>query len=155
MSLWGDDVPAFRKALLGAQARGVRMHVMLYGSADLPLERLYHHSHADIVRERIGGRMLALVVDGAQVVVGRYADDGQLYSLSTQNRALALLAQEYLQHDIILECAKDRIDRKEWDVWWKNRPDLSEIILPGEPPLHGQPDAAVDEDDDMRTNDAV
>jgi sugar-specific transcriptional regulator TrmB len=130
LSAWSEELPGLRKALLDAHARRVRMHIMLYGQvADLGIEQIYHHSHAEIVRERIGGRLLMLVADGAQTVVARYAAGSQVYGFSSQNRALALIAQEYLGHDIILECAKERMDRREWDAWWQGREDLIEIIM--------------------------
>jgi sugar-specific transcriptional regulator TrmB len=134
ISLWGEELPALRSTLREAEARGVRMHVMLYGTAPDPgLARVYHHSHTEIVERRIAGRLLVLVADGRQTVVARVAAGGQVYGFSSRNRALALLAREYLGHDILLECAKERSDRRAWDAWWQSRPDLVEIITGGEP----------------------
>lgn len=130
LSLWSDELPALRKALLEAYTRGVHLHVMLYGeNTDLQIRHLYHHSHADIVRGRIGGRLLVLVADGMQTLVARFAAGNQVYGFSSMNQALGLVAQEYLGHDIILECAKDRSERREWDAWWKSREDLVEVIV--------------------------
>jgi sugar-specific transcriptional regulator TrmB len=129
ISLWNEELPAVRKSLLDADARGVRMHVMLYGApVDLGSAQVYSHAHTDIVRARIGGRMLVLVADDARSVVARFAAGNQVYGFSSQNRALALLAKEYLGHDIILECAKDRTERREWDAWWQSHEDLVGII---------------------------
>ena len=98
---------------------------MLYGDApDLGIARVYRHSHAGIVSGRLDGRLLVLVADGEQSVVARFAAGNQVYGVSSRNRALAVLAREYLGHDIILECAKERIERHEWDEWWQSRPDL-------------------------------
>ncbi|HWE62392.1 MAG TPA: TrmB family transcriptional regulator sugar-binding domain-containing protein, partial [Chloroflexota bacterium] len=133
ISLWKDELPALRKALLDAAARGVRVHVMHYGEAPaLSGVALYSHSHAGIVMQRIGGRLLVLVADDTRTVIARFTADNQVYGFSSQNRALALLAKEYLGHDIILECAKDRIERREWDAWWRSRGDLVEIIIGSE-----------------------
>jgi sugar-specific transcriptional regulator TrmB len=133
ISLWHDELPALRKALLDAAARGVRLHVMHYGDLpDLGDVRVYAHSHAGIVERRIGGRLLVLVADAVHTVVARFAAGNQVYGFSSRNPALALLAAEYLSHDIILECAKDRIERREWDAWWQSREDLVEIILGSE-----------------------
>jgi sugar-specific transcriptional regulator TrmB len=132
LSLWSEELPALHKALLDAAARQVQLHVMLYGEADdLEVRHVYHHAHAAIVRARIGGRLLVLVADGRHVVIARFATGGEVYGCSSQNQALALLAREYLGHDIILESAKDRIEREAWDAWWKSRQDLVEIIVGG------------------------
>lgn len=129
ISLWAEELPALRKALLDASTRGVRAHVMLYGEApDLGFAQVYHHLHANIVKERIDGRLLVLVADNRQTVVARFAAGNQVYGFSSRNRAMALLAREYLHHDIILECAKERIEPREWDAWWTSRDDLVEII---------------------------
>lgn len=138
LSVWSEELPALRRALIDAQERALRLHVMLYGPAqDLGIHHLYHHSHAEIVRRRIGGRLLVLVVDGAETLVARFAAGNQIYGFSSRNQALALVAQEYLGHDIILECAKDRIERVEWDAWWQSRTDLIEVIMGRERALYG------------------
>lgn len=151
ISLWSEDLPALRKALLDADMRGIRLHIMLYGAApDLHPARakLYAHSHTEIVEQRIGGRLLVLVADDRRTVVARFAPGNQVYGFSSQNPALALLAREYLGHDIILECAKERNERREWDAWWKSREDLREIIIGSEllhdAPLAGEWDATRD-----------
>lgn len=129
ISLWNEELPALRKALLDADGRGVRLHVMLYGATpELGKAHVYSHLHTEIVRSRIGGRLLVLVADDERTVVARFAAGNQVYGFSSQNQALALLAKEYLGHDIILECAKQRTDRREWDAWWKSHEDLVEII---------------------------
>jgi sugar-specific transcriptional regulator TrmB len=133
ISLWHNELPALRKALLDAAGRGVRLHVMHYGDPpDLGGVQVYTHMHADIVERRIGGRLLVLVADTVHTVVARFAAGNQVYGFSSRNPALALLATEYLSHDIILECAKDRIERREWDAWWQSRADLVEIIVGSE-----------------------
>ncbi len=135
LSLWSDELPSLRPALHEAAKRGTRLHVMLYGeTAELDFARVYHHSHADIVQQRIDGRLLVLVADDRHTVVARFTPSKQVYGFASANRALALLAREYLGHDIILECAKERTDRQEWDAWWQSRSDLVEIIRGGESP---------------------
>jgi sugar-specific transcriptional regulator TrmB len=133
LSLWSDELPALRPALREAANRGARLYLMIYGeAAELDFARVYHHSHADIVSRRIDGRLLVLVADGCHTVVARFTPSNQVYGFASANRALALLAREYLGHDIVLECAKERIERREWDAWWRSRDDLVEIILGGE-----------------------
>jgi hypothetical protein len=135
LSLWVQELPVLRKALLEAYGRGVLMHVMLYGEADLPVEYVHHHFHADIVTARIGGRMVVATADGSEVAIARFAPAGQIYGVSTQNQALVLLAHEYLGHDIMLEGAKERMEREQWDAWWSSRPELRDVILnPALPP---------------------
>jgi sugar-specific transcriptional regulator TrmB len=138
ISLWSAELPALCSALREAAGRGARIHLMLYGeSHEVDFACVYHHSHAEIVQQRIDGRLLVLVADGLYTVVARFTPSDQVYGFAGSNRALALLAREYLGHDIVLECAKELIDRRQWDSWWQSRDDLVEVILGGKPPYVG------------------
>jgi HTH-type transcriptional regulator, sugar sensing transcriptional regulator len=135
ISLWSAELPALCSALREAAGCGARIHLMLYGeSLEVDFACVYHHSHAEIVQRRIDGRLLVLVADGLYTVVARFTPSDQVYGFAGSNRALALLAREYLGHDIVLECAKELIDRRQWDSWWQGRDDLVEVILGGKLP---------------------
>jgi HTH-type transcriptional regulator, sugar sensing transcriptional regulator len=140
ISLWSAELPALCSALRDAAGRGARIHLVLYGEPlDVDFACVYHHSHAEIVKQRINGRLLVLVADGLHTVVARFTPSNQVYGFASPNRALALLAREYLGHDIVLECAKELIDRRDWDSWWQSRDDLVEVILGGTPPYVERP----------------
>jgi hypothetical protein len=46
---------------------------------------------------------------------------------------LALIAQEYLHHDIVLQRAQAAIGFDEWDRWWQADPDLRTVIMATQP----------------------
>ena len=46
---------------------------------------------------------------------------------------LALIAQEYLHHDLVLQRAQLAIGFDEWDRWWQGDPDMRTIILARHP----------------------
>ena len=57
----------------------------------------------------------------------------QANAVRTRSPVLALIAQEYLHHDIVLQRAQLRIGFDEWDRWWQADPDLRTIILANRP----------------------
>ena len=83
----------------------------VFGEAPLDVGSWLVHSYQQIVTERIDGRMLTVVAD----------------------REEALIAQEYLHHDLVLQRAQLAIGFDEWDRWWQADPDLRTIILASQP----------------------
>jgi sugar-specific transcriptional regulator TrmB len=139
LSVWSDDLGSIAEELTAAHRRGVRIFGMLYGD-ELPLEAgsWLAHSYRQIVTDRIGGRMLTVVADGEEALVGHIPRHGAATAVRTRNPVLALITREYLHHDIVLQRAQLAIGFDEWDRWWQGDPDLRTIILSGrtaeEPP---------------------
>ena len=51
--------------------------------------------------------------------------------MRTRNPVLALIAREYLHHDLVLQRAQIAIGFGEWDRWWQADPELRGIIISG------------------------
>ncbi len=129
ISVWADDLEHLRGALVGAHDRGVRIFGMLYGEEAPGTGSWLVHSYQQIVTDRIGGRMLTVVADREEALIGHIPRQGQASAVRTRNPVLALIAQEYLHHDIVLQRAQLAIGFDEWDRWWQADPDLRTIIL--------------------------
>jgi sugar-specific transcriptional regulator TrmB len=134
ISVWSEDLEHLAESLESAHERGVRIFGMLYGSeAPLELGSWLVHSYQQIVADRIGGRLLTVVADREEALIGHIPRHGQASAVRTRNPVLALIAQEYLHHDIVLQRAQLRIGFDEWDRWWQADPDLRTIILASQP----------------------
>jgi sugar-specific transcriptional regulator TrmB len=130
ISVWADEVEQLAEPLVAADERGVGIFGMLYGSADVPpVGSWLVHSYQEIVTDRIGGRMLTVVADREEALIAHIPRRGQASAVRTRNPVLALIAQEYLHHDIVLQRAQLSIGFDEWDRWWQADPDLRTIIL--------------------------
>ena len=130
LSLWAEDLEPLRRALEAAHGRGVRIFGMLYsGGEELPRGRWLRHSYEEIVVGRIGGRMLTLVADSAEALIACVPRGGEASAVRTRSRVLALIVQEYLHHDLVLQRAQINIGFDEWDRWWQADPDLRSTIL--------------------------
>jgi HTH-type transcriptional regulator, sugar sensing transcriptional regulator len=130
ISVWADELADLTEALVAADERGVGIFGMLYGSPDVPpVGSWLVHSYQEIVTDRIGGRMLTVVADREEALIAHIPRRGQASAVRTRNPVLALIAQEYLHHDIVLQRAQLAIGFDEWDRWWQADPDLRTIIL--------------------------
>jgi sugar-specific transcriptional regulator TrmB len=130
ISVWAEDVEYLSQALGAANDRGVRIFGMLYGLQDPPeVGSWLVHSYQEIVTNRIGGRLLTVVADREEALIGHIPWQGQVSAVRTRNPVLALVAQEYLHHDLVLQRAQLAIGFDEWDRWWQGDPDMRMIIL--------------------------
>lgn len=134
ISVWAEELEHLSDALEEAQARGVRIFGMLYGADEPPAFGSWLlHSYQQIVTDRIGGRMLTVVADREEALIANIPRHGEASAVRTRNPVLALIAQEYLHHDIVLQRAQLSIGFDEWDRWWQADPDLRTIILASQP----------------------
>ena len=134
ISVWSEDLAHLSEALASAHTRGIRVFGMLYGDgAPESIGSWLVHSYQPIVADRIGGRMLTVVADREEALIAHIPRQGQANAVRTRSPVLALIAQEYLHHDIVLQRAQLRIGFDEWDRWWQADPDLRTIILANRP----------------------
>lgn len=134
ISVWVEDAAHLSEALAAAHDRGVRIFGMLYGSDETPeVGSWLVHSYQEIVTDRIDGRMLTLVADREEALIAHIPEQGGASAVRTRNPVLALIAQEYLHHDIVLQRAQAAIGFDEWDRWWQADPDLRTVIMATQP----------------------
>ncbi len=134
VSVWREEVEAISDELVAAQSRGVRIFGMAYGQEPpLDVGSWLVHSYQQIVTERISGRMLTAVADREEALIAHIPTRGQASAVRTRNPVLALIAREYLQHDLVLQRAQLAIGFDEWDRWWQADPDLRTVILASQP----------------------
>lgn len=129
LSIWAEDVESLTESLSSAEERGVRIFGMLYGLESPAVGSWLLHSYQPIVSDRLGGRMLTLVADREEALVAHIPRLGQASAVRTRNPVLALVTQEYLHHDLVLQRAQLQIGFDEWDRWWQADPDLRTLIL--------------------------
>ncbi len=131
LSVWGEDAEFLRESLAAAVERGVSVFGMLYDDKEpeLPPGRWLRHSYGEIVADRIGGRMLTLVVDSSEALIARIPRLAEATGVRTRSSVLTLIVQEYLHHDLVLQRAQSNIGFDEWDRWWQADPDLRATIL--------------------------
>ncbi|HWI61360.1 MAG TPA: TrmB family transcriptional regulator sugar-binding domain-containing protein [Symbiobacteriaceae bacterium] len=102
VSGWPGPVAALAEALKDAEARGVKVYVLVYGELKLGVANLFAHPAPGTDR-RIARppEMFIVVGDHTEVIMGEVRD--QAVGLWTRNRAVTLIAAEFIRHDIMLQ----------------------------------------------------
>jgi sugar-specific transcriptional regulator TrmB len=129
ISCWEAELELFRSALDAASARGVRVFGMLYGEGAMPQGVWLRHHYEEIVGGRVGGRLVAVVVDDAEALIARIPSNGVSSAVRSRNLVMTLIVQEYLHHDNMLQRAQLNFGLHEWDRWWQGDPDARAEIL--------------------------
>lgn len=103
LSGWPVDLEAVAPHLQAAELRGVRLFVLTYGEADLGLQKIYYHEPPSPQ-----GRPLELVpslvavADHSECLLAEMAPGARATGLWTRNQGVALIAAEFIRHDIFL-----------------------------------------------------
>lgn len=128
VSLWPDEAAALRPALERAQARGVDVSIIVFGQFDPPVGRVYHHRYSspDVVLTRLGRKIFTVVADHAAVVIAGI-DGGDVWGVWSDDSAVALVAAEYVRHDIALQLIAERIHDHGMDDFWQTDPELERL----------------------------
>ncbi len=129
LSVWGEEVSALVKELENADARGVRIAGMLYGVGPPQVGWWQQHSYRETVATRIGGRMVTVVVDGAEALIAHIPDSREASGVRTQSLVLTLVAEEYLIHELTLQRTKDWAGYEEYDRWLRSDEKLQDLTL--------------------------
>lgn len=104
---WPAEIETLAPDLGRAEARGVRVYALVYGDATVALPRLFrHHPLGPRAGERpwppLAGPLpwLVVVADHAEALVAQAAPKDRVTALWTRQTAVALVAAEYIKHDI-------------------------------------------------------
>jgi sugar-specific transcriptional regulator TrmB len=127
LSMWREDASILIPVLTGLSRRGVKAAMVLYGVDNdgpggapmaIPPQfehlardiRIYPHPIADTLYHERGGRGLSAIADGCRALTATIFDDGTVEGAWSLNRGFALLAEDYIKHDIYLMKIVARMD---------------------------------------------
>ncbi len=105
MTGWPEDMMELAKALLDAETRGVAVFAQVYGEAELPLRQVFFHHPVDLTNRHPGSPTspwLVIVGDHQDALVAEMAPGEEAVALCTQHKGIAMMAAEYVKHDIFL-----------------------------------------------------
>jgi HTH-type transcriptional regulator, sugar sensing transcriptional regulator len=129
VSVWYENVEPLLDDLDAADARGVRIAGMLYGTRAPDVGWWQLHSYRETVASRIGGRMLTMVADGGEALIAHMPERGDASAVRTRSPVLTLVAEEYLIHDLTLQKAKTMTGYDEWDKWLRLDDEVRMLTL--------------------------
>jgi sugar-specific transcriptional regulator TrmB len=128
LSIWPEEMTALRDLVARAEARGVSVTSIAFGDLGEPVGHTYHHalSTPEVVLENLGCRMLTVVGDRQEAVVGGFTETGA-WGVYTDNPAVVLLAVEYIRHDIAIQLMGDHFDADQIRTFWREDPDMNRL----------------------------
>lgn len=128
VSLWPDEIDRLRPALDASVARGVDVSLIAFGELAEPIGRSYvhHYSEPDVVLARLGCRIFTVVADRNAVLIGG-VDGGEVWGMWSDDPAVALVAAEYVRHDIALQLIGDRLRQAGLEEFWRTDPELERL----------------------------
>lgn len=127
-SLWPADAERLRPALASAVDRGVDVSMIVFGELDEPVGRVYEHrfSSPDVVLSRLGRRIFTVVADHDAVLIGGH-DRSDVWGMWSDDPAVAMVAAEYVRHDIALQLIAGKLGDAGLDEYWLTDPELERL----------------------------
>ena len=128
LSIWPEEMTELRGAVARAEARGVAITTIAFGDLGSPVGHTYHHalSTPEVVLENLGCRMLTVVGDRQEAVIGGFTETGA-WGVYTDNPAVVLLAVEYIRHDIAIQLMGNHFDADQIRSFWREDPDMNRL----------------------------
>jgi sugar-specific transcriptional regulator TrmB len=128
LSIWPEEMAALRDTVVRADARSVAVTAIAFGDVGTPIGRTHQHelSTPDVVLENLGCRMLTVVGDRQEAVIGGFTDAGA-WGVYTDNPAVVLLSVEYIRHDIATQLMGHHFDAEQIQKFWREDPDLNRL----------------------------
>ena len=128
LSVWPEEMTALRDMVVAAERRGVAVTAIAFGDVGEAIGRTYQHhlSSPEVVEENLGCRLLTVVGDRQEAVIGGFTDQGA-WGVYTDNPAVVLLSVEYVRHDIAIQLIGDHFDAEQIRAFWQDDPDMNRL----------------------------
>ena len=128
LSLWPDEIERLHPALLAAESRSIDISLISFGEVDDPIGHAYVHRYSDpeVVLSSVGCRIFTVVADRSSVLMGGI-DHSDVWGMWSNDPAVALVAAEYVRHDIALQIIGDRLEGAGLGDFWQTDPGLERL----------------------------
>lgn len=128
VSSWPEEFDELRPLVGAASDRGIDVTVMSFADAGEPHHRIGHTylhelSPPDVALENLGCRLLVVVADRRQALMGGFLN-GDAWGVYTENPAVVMVAVEYIRHDIAMQLMFEHIGREKVQAFWDSDPDI-------------------------------
>ncbi len=112
LSVWKDDFPAVEKPLKGAAKRKLNIAIVHFGVVKSALKQVFSHPIEDTLYQEKGGRVLAVVADSREVLIGTISEADKVEGAWSTNRGFVAVAEDYIKHDIYITKIVGRFDHR-------------------------------------------
>lgn len=128
VSGWPEDLERLKPSVRRSEERGAAVATVVFGRDHDPVGWTTEHRYSppDTVEAVLGRRMLVVVADREQAVIGGIAGD-QTWGMYTDDPATVLLAAGYVRFDIAMHLVAERFAGDGFDEFWAGDPAIRRL----------------------------
>ena len=143
LSVWHPQAAKLAGKVKQAESRKVNVLSMIFGDKNCTLGSTFHHDYmtAEVVKERIGGRLTTIARDKEAAIIANFVNDEIAWAVKTTDPALVLIATEFIRHDIMIEAITRHFGPEKLDQLWRNNSVLRFVVEGKQPEQEGLPNA--------------
>ncbi|WP_228638477.1 TrmB family transcriptional regulator [Microtetraspora sp. AC03309] len=125
LSGWPAEIEPLKPLARRAEADGVDVSAVVFGDDPDPVGHTTQHrfSSPKVALENLGCRLLVVVADREQAVIGGVIND-DAWGVYTDDPAVVLVAVEYVRHDIAMHLIVEKFAAEDFETFWKSDPAL-------------------------------
>lgn len=128
VSLWKEEYELLEKDLHNAEQRNVKAAIVHFGRRDSGPGQIYSHPIEDTLYQEKGGRVLVVIADSSEVLIGTVFSNMITEGAWSTNRGFVMLAEDYIKHDIYITKIVKRLDRTLLERFGENYHMLRDIF---------------------------
>lgn len=102
LALWPKELPSLRSCLRESEKRGVKLHVVIYGSTSFRRGTVYFHRPSDYPYRERKERRFILTSDHNGALIANFGSNGEGNGLWTQNPGLVNVFRDFVIHEIYI-----------------------------------------------------
>lgn len=135
LALWDQELRELNSGIREAEERDVSLFILRFGATEGSVPHAFPHRHlsSSAVNQEPTSRLLIVASDRKDVLIGG-ATTSEMWAMYCDNPAVALVATEYVRHDIALQQLAERIGVHRMRSIWQEDPELKRLLSPEEDP---------------------
>lgn len=131
MEIWSYDFKLLEPYFLDAYNRGVEIKIVGYDNFKSNFGLVFEHGYAKEIEQSLGGRMVILVADNAEGIIGNSSSlkAENIHVVWTKNPGIVMLIKELIVHDMYLIDVEANLSDQMKITYGKNLKALREKVL--------------------------
>lgn len=131
VEIWSYDFKLMEQYFLDAYNRGVEIKIVGYDNLKSNFGLVFEHSSAKEIETSLGGRMIILVADNKEGIIGNSSSihAENVHVVWTKNPGIVLLIKEFIVHDMYLIDVQNNLSDQMKITYGKNLKTLRDKVL--------------------------
>lgn len=120
VGLWDQELKFLENAFKKAEARGIKIHILLYGEGKPDFGEVYYHSTENLEDINLVGRSLDLVIDSTVCITGSLGASMPCQAVWTRNKGLIKSIEGFVIHDFYIAEVSTYLGEAVDEIFGKN-----------------------------------